>query len=168
MKNKNDMNAHEFFGLITFTLVLLAAIALGSKHANAANKDYYPTESLPIYQKECGSCHLAYPPAFLPKSSWSEIMKTLSKHYGTDASLDEKNWNAINQWLSNYGGTYKRVRENPPDNRITQSEWFKRKHRKIDPKDFTKPSVKSPANCSACHQNAEKGIFDDDDTFIPR
>ncbi len=168
MKTQKDMDMKEVFGLMVLTLVLLAAIGLGSKYANASSKDRYPHESLPMYQQECGGCHLAYPPAFLPKSSWSEIMKNLSQHYGTDASLDPKTWNAIDQWLSTYGGTYKRVRENPPDYRITQSEWFKHKHRKIKPSDFTKASVKSPANCGACHRSAEKGIFDDDDTTIPR
>lgn len=168
-KNKHcqEINMKEFFGLILLTLVLLAAIALASKHANAGSKDMQPAQPLPVYQTECGSCHLAYPPAFLPKSSWEQLMSTLSKHYGTDASIDAKSNHQINQWLTQYGGSYKRVKESPPENRITKSAWFERKHRKVKTSDFMKPSVKSPANCAACHQRAEQGLFDDDDVRIP-
>lgn len=166
-KHHQEINMKEFFGLILLTLVLLAAIALASKHANAGSKSRQPTQPLPVYQTECGSCHLAYPPGFLPKTSWEQLMSNLSKHYGTDASIDAKSNHQINQWLTQYGGSYKRVKESPPENRITKSAWFERKHRKVKTSDFMKPSVKSPANCAACHQRAEQGLFDDDDVRIP-
>ena len=55
----------------------------------------------------------------------------------------------------------------PPDDRITRSAWFERKHRKIDRGVRALPSVKSPAQCSACHGRAEQGVFDDDDLRMP-
>lgn len=162
-----DIEINEFIGIIILTVFILAVIALTSRHANAGSKSMSPVQSLPIYQTECGSCHLAYPPAFLPKTSWEQLMSTLSRHYGTDASIEAKSNYQIIQWLTQYGGSYKRVKESPPDNRITKSVWFERKHRKVKSSDFTKPSVKSPANCAACHQRAEQGLFDDDDVRIP-
>jgi cytochrome c553 len=162
-----DIEINEFIGIIILTVFILAAIALTSRHANAGSKSMSPVQSLPIYQTECGSCHLAYPPGFLPKTSWEQLMSNLSKHYGTDASIDAKSNHQINQWLTQYGGSYKRVKESPPENRITKSAWFERKHRKVKASDFTKPSVRSPANCAACHQQAEQGLFDDDDVRIP-
>jgi hypothetical protein len=52
--------------------------------------------------------------------------------------------------------------------RITDTPWFQRKHRKIADAVWTRPAVKSPANCSACHAGAERGDYDDDTVRIPR
>lgn len=41
-----------------------------------------------VYIKECGSCHLAYPPNLLPKESWQLIMAGLEDHFGENAALD--------------------------------------------------------------------------------
>lgn len=150
--------------LTTFTYFAssIATVAL----ADSANT--MPAERLPSYQAECASCHVAYPPGLLPRQSWSAIMGGLSKHYGTDASVELNDAVEISAWLKRYAGSYKRVREAPPENRITQSHWFQRKHRKVRSEDFTKPTVKSAANCNACHRQAEQGNFDDDNVQIPR
>ena len=51
---------------ITFSLILtttlLCAKSFGDKNFAPANN--------PLYQKECASCHFAYQPALLPKTSW--------------------------------------------------------------------------------------------------
>jgi hypothetical protein len=54
------------------------------------------------------------------------------------------------------------VAEEPPQDRLTKSVWFERKHRKIEPAVWQLPSVKSAANCAACHTGTDKGLFDDD------
>ena len=41
----------------------------------------------PLYKQECGSCHFAYPPSFLPARSWEKIMKNLSDHFGENAEF---------------------------------------------------------------------------------
>jgi hypothetical protein len=117
---------------------------------------------LPAYQAECAACHTAYPPGMLPAKSWQRIMNGLGQHYGSDASLDAKTVAEIGQWLQTHAGTYKRVAEVPPQDRLTKSAWFERKHRKIEPAVWQLPSVKSAANCAACHTGTDKGLFDDD------
>ena len=119
-------------------------------------------------KSECASCHMVYPPAFLPKESWARIMSGLEKHYGTDASLDPQSIKEISQWLNQNAGTYKRVFSAPPDDRITESTWLVKKHRKISDSTWRNSKVKSKSNCMACHTSADKGNYDDDDVRVPK
>jgi mono/diheme cytochrome c family protein len=116
---------------------------------------------LPKYQQECAACHIAYPPGMLPAGSWARMTSTLNKHYGTDASLDDASVREISKWLQVNAGTYKRVKEEPPEDRITQTAWFVRKHRELDAAVWRHVSVKSAAHCAACHTRADKGEYDD-------
>jgi hypothetical protein len=59
------------------------------------------------------------------------------------------------------------VAEEPPQDRITRSAWFERQHRKVDPAVWKLPSVKSAAQCAACHGGAEQGRFGDDELITP-
>lgn len=136
-----------------------ACLSLSNAHADGSRM---PTKVLPSYTTECAACHTAYPPGMLPAASWQRIMKGLDRHYGTDASLDAKTVAEIGQWLQTHAGTYKRVAEAPPQDRLTQSAWFARKHHKIEAAVWQLPSVKSAANCAACHTGTEQGRFDDD------
>ncbi len=123
---------------------------------------------LPTYQQECAACHLAYPPGLLPAASWQRLTANLPKHFGTDASLDPATVSELNRWLVANAGTYKRVREVPPEDRITRSAWFVRKHDEVPAAAWKRASVKSAANCAACHGGAEKGDFNEDLVRIPR
>ncbi len=123
---------------------------------------------LPVYKQECAACHLAYPPGMLPAASWQRITANLPTHYGTDASLDPATVSELNRWLVANAGTYKRVREVPPEDRITRSAWFVRKHDEVPAAAWKRASVKSAANCAACHGGAEKGDFSEDLVRIPR
>lgn len=151
-----------------FTALIYLIIGMVSQTANAGSKNLMPVNVPLIYKQECASCHMSYPPALLPKESWTEIMNGLQKHYGTDASLSRQELEQISSWLNSNAGTYKRVKEAPLDNRITNSDWFVRKHRKISSREFLSPAIKSPSNCNACHKNAEQGNFDDDEVRIPK
>ncbi len=126
-----------------------------------------PRQIPAAYQQECAACHLAYPPGMLPASSWKRMMSGLDKHYGTDASLDAVTVQQLSNWLQSHAGTYKRVAEEPPQDRISKSAWFERKHRAIAPQVWALASVKSAANCAACHTGANKGMFDDDNLQYP-
>jgi nitrate/TMAO reductase-like tetraheme cytochrome c subunit len=119
-------------------------------------------------KNECASCHMVYPPAFLPKASWVRMMGSLDKHYGTDASIDPKDLKEVSQWLVQHAGTYKRVSEAPPNDRITESAWFIKKHRKISQTTWKHAQVKSKSNCMACHTTADKGQYDDDFVKVPK
>ena len=39
--------------------------------------------------KECGTCHMAYPPEMLPIRSCQKIMSGLVDHFGENAALSE-------------------------------------------------------------------------------
>lgn len=121
----------------------------------------------PAYTQECASCHTAYPPGMLPAASWRRITTGLDRHYGSDASIDPATVQQISAWLDAHAGTYRRVAEQPPQDRITRSAWFEGKHRKVEPDVWKLPSVKSAANCSACHGRADQGDYDDDSLRMP-
>ncbi|MDD5480123.1 cytochrome C [Rhodoferax sp.] len=122
----------------------------------------------PQYKTECASCHMAYPAGLLPAGSWQNMMANLSKHFGNDASIDAASASAISQYLTSNAGTYKRVSEMPPENRITESYWFQRKHGKhVNNSTWARPSIGSPSNCVACHQGAENGDFNEHSVRIP-
>ena len=123
---------------------------------------------LPKYQQECASCHIAYPPGLLPAESWRRLITALPHHFGADASLDAASAKELSTWLAANAGTYKRVRDAPPEDRITRSAWFTRKHDEVTPATWKRPAVKSAANCSACHAQAEQGDFNEHNVRIPR
>jgi mono/diheme cytochrome c family protein len=148
--------------------LLTLALALALSPLAWADRNTMPARVLPAYPQECASCHTAYAPGMLPRQSWSRIMGGLDKHYGTDASLDEATVRQIAVWLDAHAGTYKRTgAEAPPQDRITRSAWFERKHRPLDAPVWKLPSVKSPANCTACHSRADEGDYGDHSLRMP-
>jgi hypothetical protein len=148
-----------------FVLLAAGLVTMGSALADGGRA--MPGVVPPSYTQECASCHTAYPPGMLPARSWQRIMAGLDQHYGTDATVDAATVQQIGQWLQTHAGTYKRVAEEPPQDRITRSAWFERKHRGVEPAVWKLPSVKSAANCAACHTGADKGQFDDDHLRVP-
>ena len=151
----------------TLALLTLTLLGVASLPAHADRGREMPQNVPKSYSQECAACHLAYPPGLLPAASWQRIMNGLDRHYGSDASLEPAQVQEIGRWLDAHAGTYKRVREVPPEDRITRSAWFERKHRKVEPAVWKLPSVKSAAQCAACHTGAEQGRFDDDDLRLP-
>lgn len=148
--------------LLTLALSFLPSLALADRHVMR------PIKPLPAYAEECGSCHLAFPPALLPAPAWKNLMGTLDRHYGTDATLDDDTTAQLRIWLEQNAGYGKRARQAPPENRITRADWFVRKHRGIDPAVWKHESVASPANCAACHRDAAIGDFEEEGLVYPR
>jgi hypothetical protein len=126
-----------------------------------------PADRPAVYLQECGSCHTAYPPGMLPARSWQRLLGGLDRHFGSDASLDPGTRQQIDDWLRAHAGTDRRVAAEPPEDRITRSEWFTRKHRAIDPAVWRLPDVRGAAQCAACHTGAYRSRFDDDDLRLP-
>jgi DNA-binding transcriptional LysR family regulator len=144
----------------------LALPALAGEHSRAA-----ALPPLPLYQTECGTCHLAFPPNLLPAAAWQRVMQTLPRHYGTDASLDAPTVATLQTWLVANAGSGKRVASGPgqpPEDRITRGAWFVREHREVAATVWKQASVKSPANCAACHTAADQGDFHERNIRIPR
>jgi hypothetical protein len=133
-----------------------------------------PDPALPApvpVQQECAACHVVFPPGLLPEASWRRLMGSLGTHFGTDASLDAPTRRAVERWLVDNAGTSRRVQRDPtppPQDRITLSAWFQRKHHEVAAATWTHPAVRSAANCAACHPQAERGDFDEHAVRIPR
>ncbi len=152
---------------LRFSVVLAGPLAaFFAAAALPAAADDLRTPPDPLYKEECGSCHVAYPPQLLPQRAWDELMSGLERHFGTNASLDPKTSEAIARYLAAHSMRRAVVTGAPP--RITDTRWFRKEHDEVPPHAWTRPAVKSPANCAACHAGAEDGQFSDDDVRIPR
>ncbi len=148
------------------TIFITASLLLASSPAFAA-KMAMPADAPASYEAECASCHMAYPPALLSQQSWKNVMSGLSKHFGTDASLDPKTQTELTNWLVKNAATRQKYSETAPENRITKTSWFIRKHDEVKPDVWKRASIKSPANCGACHIDAANGVFSEKNIQIP-
>ena len=163
---------------VTGTVSLLA-FSLPSGEARGDGGDHtLPRLTHKAWQQECGSCHLAYAPSFLPKASWRRVMGGLDQHFGENASLDPATRADILKFLeanaadagSSRMGRRVMQQMGPKDAplRITETRWFVGKHNEVARATWSRKSVGSAANCAACHQRAEQGAFDDDSVRIPK
>jgi hypothetical protein len=111
---------------------------------------------------------VAYAPGLLPAPSWQKVMSGLDSHFGTDASLSAADTTEIRDFLTRNASN--RWTASTAPLRITDSAWFKAKHnsREVDPAVWARAAVKSPANCSACHPDAERADFSEHAIRIPK
>lgn len=145
---------------ISFYLLFCASSAFAAKMP-------IPADAPASYETECASCHMAYPPGLLSDKSWKNVMSGLSKHFATDASVDAKSQAEITSWLVKNATTRQKYSETAPENRITKTSWFIRKHDELRPDVWKRAGIKSPANCGACHIDAANGIFSESNIRIP-
>ena len=130
------------------------------------------------YIEECGSCHMTYPPGLLPERSWNKLMNGLEDHFGDNAELDADVQTQVTQYLANNSADksdYRRSRKimrtlsfNAAPLRITEVAYIRREHNEIPAMMINNnKEVGSLSNCTACHQNADKGSFSERDISIP-
>jgi nitrate/TMAO reductase-like tetraheme cytochrome c subunit len=146
--------------------ILLAALSL------PAQADNYSLPKNVAFEEECTSCHIAYPPQMLDAHSWQHMMNGLATHFGTDASIDDKRRAAISDFLAQNSGGRKTGRtvdaKGNPLLRITETARFEKKHREITAATWKRASIKSPANCAACHIQAAAGDYSERSIIIPK
>jgi len=132
------------------------------------------------YKEECGACHFAYQPGLLPARSWEKLFtgKSLENHFGENAELDEDARKSLLTYAVENAAdnsSHKRSKKmnksiNSSDTplRITDVQYFKKEHREI-PKRLIDDNekVKSLSYCDACHQQATKGVFEENTINIP-
>ena len=118
---------------------------------------------------ECGACHLAYPSRFLPAESWREIMTGLNEHFGSDASLDDDSVREITAFLVDNARRKKTslTASGKWPLRISETRWFRREHAEAASRARNNPRVKSMANCSTCHTQADMGDYSERNILIP-
>ena len=130
----------------------------------------------PVYAKECGSCHFAYPPSLAGKATWTAVMAGLSDHFGENASLDAARTKALTDWLlANSGERWDTLPAhafrvaNPADpQRITANATWARMHRELPEALFKSPKVAAKGACAACHGDAASGRFAPQQISIPK
>ena len=154
------------------TRIVLSLLAVILAAVSADGDERVAPVSDPMVKKECGSCHMVFPPQFLPKRSWQRIVDTLSDHFGENASLGETRRKAVLDYLVAYaadspnaGREGRKFAASIPSAqtplRITETGRWVKEHRKVAPDKWTSPGVKSKANCVACHKGAEQGDYED-------
>lgn len=132
----------------------------------------------PLYNEECGSCHLAYPAYLLPAASWQAMIRGLENHFGENAELESQDQSAIEQFLVTHAadnGRYANLRYSATIDanhavplRITELPFFIREHDEV-PQRMVKGNqqVGSFSQCDACHTDAIRGRFDEEQIRIP-
>lgn len=145
---------------------LLALLALPAR----AGDDWMPPVTDPMVQKECGSCHMAFQPGFLPARSWHKLMDGLADHFGEDVRLAADKEAAIRAALvAQAGDVARRGRagkamrrlDGQTPLRLTETPDFLRKHQ-LPERVWKDPKVVSKSNCPACHRGAERGWYEED------
>ncbi|MBI4817666.1 MAG: diheme cytochrome c [Deltaproteobacteria bacterium] len=135
------------------------------------------TTALLLYETECGSCHLAYPPGMLPGRSWVKLLDELADHFGQNAELDSDSRAKLERWLLDNaaeGDTHplskKVVRSSRGSTplRLSDLRFIAHEHGELRGEVFARSSVRSVANCGACHLGAERWSFRERELRIPK
>jgi mono/diheme cytochrome c family protein len=167
-------------GLALGRMLVLSGAATaddGSNSRRGNGRDVAPVRHA-LYAKECGSCHMAYPPGLLPARSWQKLMGNLADHFGDNAELPQEDAATIADYLARNAADRSNdrrsvkiadsltARQTPL--RITQMPYIAAKHREIPPRLVAgNPKVGSLSQCAACHTKAEAGSFSERDINIP-
>lgn len=152
-----------------FLLFSLLFSGLGNSYATAT----VPT----LYTKECGSCHVPYPAAFLPTRSWEKLLGNLEQHFDNNAELSDTVQNEITAYLIANSAEYstdpraeKFLKSIPTETtplRITEVKFFKKLHRMMPRMLVKMGKVKSLTQCESCHDDTANGQFDEKQIRVP-
>ena len=156
--------------MVAFIYMLLAPNSLLIADGNP--KMDYAKENSAFY-KECISCHTLFPPFLLPSKSWVSMMDTLENHFGDDASLDAQTVESIKAFLvknsaeSSTKESSLRILASLEKEKtylaITETPFWKNRHKKIDKAIFSQADIGKPSNCKACHDTIENGLLNNRD-----
>jgi hypothetical protein len=172
LKHYQDISRVFAVAVLAMSMTMSGARAdegRGNKYGGEnRGKPVQPVQVNAKWQQECAACHIAFAPGLLPAESWRKVMSGLDKHFGSDASVTARENKEITGFLVSNASN----RWNAPTAplKITETAWFKRKHdgHEIPPAVWRNPSVKSPANCAACHTQAESGDFSERNIKMPK
>jgi cytochrome c5 len=161
---ENDLK-RNILDATVWSLGVFAVFMLVAHEAFA--KDRQSAAANPTYEAECGSCHVAYAPALLSAGSWQAVLNGLDKHFGSNASVAAKSLTELRAFLDSNAGRDRRASTGTPGLRISETDWFRREHRKVPATTWRGAAVKSPANCAACHTGAESGDYSERGIRVP-
>ena len=154
-----------------FPKSLLMAMCL-SAAAFAQAQVSVPIPAFTPYTQQCTVCHNAYPPGMMSATSWQQLMADMPAHFGGSVMVNVDTQKEISDWLQQNAGTFApAATQDPPQHRITQSDWWQNIHRnskKIPAASWKKPMRVSAAHCSACHAQAAAGEFNSKTAKVPK
>ena len=158
------------FSMSAFVYMLLAPNSLLVADGNV-KMDY--AKEHPAFYKECISCHTLYPPFLLPQKSWVSMMDSLENHFGDDASLDAQTTELIKAFLVKNSAEFSTkeasvrilgsLKKETSYLAITETPYWKNRHKKIDKTYYAQADIGKPSNCKACHANIENGLLNNRD-----
>lgn len=158
-------------------VVGLAAVTAAVQHFAAAAPFGVPAFTAnETWKTECGDCHMAFHPTLLPAQSWAQIISSLDDHFGEDASLPEAKAQEIAAFLvanaaetsdSFAANRFRRVSAERPLE-VTASPFWVRRHDDLGEAVFKAEPIKAKQNCTACHGDAEAGVFAPQNISIPK
>lgn len=161
--NRQGLSGRLALSLMAPAALIAAGLMLSDKTPLGWRSLKFPA----VYAGECGECHDAYHPSLRNAGAWRALVAGLSDHYGEDASLGKNATDSIGRFLENNGaGTFDtevahRVgRQDTASLRMTDSRFWRRRHREIDKSVFRMRAVGSKVNCNSCHMDARSGRFD--------
>lgn len=168
-------------GLLLIILNFTAIYFKGYITATSA-QPYLPFvgEQLPMnskWQESCGECHLAFHPSLLPTRSWEKLFAEQQDHFGEDLALETVTAQELLHFATTHAAetlpteaAWKISRSIPNTQaplRITETAYWKQKHLEIPDLIWQQETVRSPANCAACHLDAQQGTFEDGAMRVP-
>ncbi|MCB9688002.1 MAG: cytochrome b/b6 domain-containing protein [Alphaproteobacteria bacterium] len=122
-----------------------------------------PLQRPVAWDRECGDCHLAFPPDLLPARSWDAMLAS-EDHFGEFLGLDPATADELRAWATAHGAdageTEHAVRiaatvdANALPQRITTLPWWEGIHAAVPLGDEPR------TRCADCHPDAERGSFD--------
>ena len=150
-------------------LLLAATILVPPGLAHAEGGAFLPPIGDATVRKECGACHIVFPPQLLPARSWQKLMADVTSHFGEDASLADPARQTITSYLVDHAadapgtkGSQRFLRglsASAVPMRISETPFWRNAHEEVSTRQFTSTTVKTPANCVACHKAANRGDF---------
>jgi len=138
-----------------------------------------PMPESKLYISECGSCHTAYSPTYLPVRSWRKLMLELDRHFGEDVSLSKADRDLLLIQLEALAGDTPRgvaaisshngrIATSETPLRVTTMPFFGFMHDEVPAAIWKRPKVGSKSNCIACHPRADEGRYFEREILIPK
>ncbi len=134
---------------------LCALLALAPARADVRT----PSDAPAVFTKDCGSCHVAFPPQLMRGEDWRRLLAGLQRHFGTDASVSPLELKELSEFIGRHAAADTDTRRASESGRVSATAWFQREHREVADDVWKHAEVGRPSNCGACHTTAEQGRF---------
>jgi len=150
------------FGL-AIALQTAPALAQGVKALDPVPPEFALRQQ--VYVERCGSCHVAIPPALLPRERWEELIQRPEQHFGVNLRQSHGDIRALSNIDIRLMWDYIRAtsrnaqtRETPPT-QVSSSRFFRALHPKIAESCRTLAGINCPdritvQTCGVCHPQA--------------